>query len=79
MAIFNATLVSGSGPTGVYKAFAHEKNDLKDPAAKSWGEGSAIVVLNLTEDPTGQSPSIHVKLPEGGFSGIQEDEEASDG
>lgn len=77
MSIFNATLVSGSGPTGVYKAFAHEKTDLKDPAAKAWGAGSAVVVLNLVADPTGQSPTVHVKLPEGGFSGIEEEE--SDG
>lgn len=75
MSIFNATLVSGSGPSGVYQAFAHEKTDLTDPAAERWGAGSAVVVLNLTADPTGQSPTIHIKLPEGDFSGIEEEQQ----
>lgn len=79
MSIFDAVLVGGSGPTGKYKAFSEKKDDLKDPAAKPWAAGSAVVSMNLDTDATGQSPTVHVKLPEGGWSGIQEDEEESDG
>lgn len=79
MAIFDAVLVGGSGQTGKYKAFCETKDDLTDPAAEPWAAGSAIVCLNLDTDVTGQSPTVHVKLPEGGWSGIQEDEEENNG
>lgn len=79
MAIFDAVLVGGSGPTGKYKAFCETKDDLKDPAAAAWAAGSAVACLNLDTDTTGQSPTAHVKLPSGSWSGIQEDEEESDG
>lgn len=76
MAIFDAVLI---GP-GKYKAFSEKKDDIKqDSACKLWAEGSAIVSLNLDEDTTGQSPSVHVKLPEGGYSGIEEEEDQDDG
>ena len=76
MAIFDATLVGGSGPAGKYRAFAEQKDDLDSPAAEAWAPGSLVVSLNLDEDSTGQSPSVHVKLPDGSWSGI---EEADDG
>lgn len=78
MAIFDAVLIGGQGPTGKYKAFCEEKDDLKNDACQLWDEGSAVVCLNLDEDATGQSPSAHVKLPEGGWSGIEEEEEQNE-
>lgn len=79
MAIFDAVLIGGSGPTGKYKAFCETKNDLKAPAPKAWAEGSAVVCLNLDEDSTGQSPTVHVRLPAGGYSGIEEETEEDEG
>lgn len=62
MAIFNATLISGTGPTGVYKAFCESKEDLALPAAEAWGAGSTVVCLNTAGD---KAPTIHTKLPDG--------------
>lgn len=67
MAIFNATLKSGAGPSGVYSAFCETKADLADPAAEAWGEGSAVVCLNIDSD---RVPSVHVKLPDGSWNEV---------
>ena len=81
MAIFDAVLIGGQGPTGKYKAFCERKEDMEDPAAEAWAEGSAVVCLNLDTDSTGQSPSVHVRLPDGSWSGIADNAEevAGDG
>ena len=79
MAIFDAVLVGGSGPSGKYKAFAEKKADLQTEETLPWGEGSAVVCLNLDEDATGQSPSVHVKLPAGSWSGIQAADDDQEG
>ena len=68
MAIFNATLQSGNGPSGVYSAFCEDREDLTAPAAEAWGEGSTVVCLNtkIGGSKREQSvPSVHVKLPDG--------------
>lgn len=67
MAIFNATLKSGSGPSGVYSAFCEEQDDLDAPAAEAWGAGSVAVCLNTDVD---NKPTIHVKLPDGRWSEV---------
>lgn len=76
MAIFNATLISGTGPTGVYKAFCETKEDLVAPAAKPWAPGSAVVCMNTDTD---EKPTGHVKLPDGSWTGTNEEAEANDG
>lgn len=65
--IFNATLVSGCGPSGVYKAFCEEQADLDAPAAEDWGAGSTVVCLNTDGD---KSPTVHVKLPDGTWNEV---------
>jgi len=67
MAIFNATLKSGTGPSGVYSAFCEIKDDLTAPAAEAWGEGSVVVCLNTD---SGGAVSVHVKLPDGSWNEV---------
>ncbi len=67
MAIFNAALKSGCGPTGVYSAFCESKDDLNEPAAEAWGEGSTVVCLNTD---AGRVPTVHVKLPDGSWNEV---------
>lgn len=76
MSIFNATLISGTGPTGVYKAFCETKADLESPAADAWGPGSAVVCMNTDID---EKPTGHVKLPDGSWTGTSTEAEANDG
>lgn len=67
MAIFNATLKSGDGPSGVYSAFCESKDDLDEPAAEAWSDGSTVVCLNTD---AGRVPTVHVKLPDGSWSEV---------
>lgn len=67
MAIFNATLKSGDGPSGVYSAFCESKTDLAAPAAEAWGAGSTVVCLNTD---AGSVPTVHVKLPGGSWNEV---------
>ena len=67
MAIFDAVLIGGQGPTGKYKAFCESKADLEEPAAEAWGEGSTVVCLNTD---AGRVPSVHVKLPDGSWNEV---------
>ena len=67
MAIFNATLQSGNGPSGVFSAFCESKTDLTAPAAAAWGEGSTVVCLNAD---AGRVPTVHVKLPDGSWNEV---------
>lgn len=69
MAIFNATIKSGAGTNGVYSAFCEGKADLEEPAAAAWGAGSVVVCLNTNTD---RVPSVHVKLPDGSWSEVQQ-------
>lgn len=68
MAIFNATLKSGSGPSGVYSAFCEEQDDLNEPAAEDWGAGSVVVCLNTDGD---KKPTVNVKLPDGRWNEVE--------
>ena len=67
MAIFNATIKSGTGPCGVYSAFCESKEDLTAPAAAAGGEGSTVVCLNTA---AGRVPTVHVKLPDGSWNEV---------
>lgn len=71
MAIFNATLQSGNGPSGVYSAFCEKQDDLDAPAAEAWGEGSTVVCLNTD---AGRVPTVHVKLPGGSWNEVASNE-----
>lgn len=67
MAIFNASLQSGKTPDGVFCAFCEEPADITSPATDCWAAGSVIVCLNTDSDNT---PSIHVKLPDGTWNEV---------
>lgn len=69
MAIFNATLVSGTKENGTWKAFCEAKADLNSPAAASWREGSVVVCLNKSGD---KKPTVHVKLPDETWNEVAE-------
>lgn len=67
MAVFNANLVSGQAPAGVFRAFCEEKSDLNSPACADWLPGSLVVCLNKSGDKT---ISKHIKLPDGTWNEV---------
>lgn len=67
MAIFNANLVSGTAPDGVFRAFCETKADLASPACEAWRPGSLVVCLNTDVDNV---ISEHVKLPDGTWNEV---------
>ena len=67
MAIFNANLISGNKPTGVFRAFCEEKSDLTSPACAAWAAGSLVVCLNKSGD---KKITEHVKLPDGTWNEV---------
>lgn len=69
MAIFNANLISGSAPGGIFRAFCENKNDLEDPAGKPWAAGSLVACLNTNGD---RRITKHVKLPDGTWNEVAE-------
>lgn len=74
MAIFNANLISGTAPRGVFRAFCEEKDDLEAPACEAWAAGSLVVCLNTSGD---KKLSKHVKLPDGTWHEV-DGEQAAD-
>ena len=69
MAIFNANLVSGIKPTGVFRAFCEAKSDLTSPACAAWAPGSLVVCLNTAGD---KKLTKHVKLPDGTWNEVSD-------
>jgi len=69
MAIFNANLISGNKPNGVFRAFCEEKSDLTSPAAEPWAPGSLVICLNKSGD---KKLTEHVKLPDGTWNEVSE-------
>lgn len=67
MAIFNANLISGVAPTGVFRAFCETKADLESPACASWSDGSLVVCLNKDVD---RKLTKHIKLPDGTWNEV---------
>lgn len=67
MAIFNANLISGIAPSGVFRAFCEEKTDLTSPACETWQAGSLVVCLNTAGD---KKPTEHIKLPDGSWNEV---------
>ena len=67
MAIFNTNLISGTTPTGVFRAFCEEKTDLTSPACASWEAGSLVVCLNVSGD---KKITKHIKLPNGTWNEV---------
>ena len=67
MAIFNANLISGTAPTGVFRAFCETKADLDSPACAEWAAGSLVVCLNKSSD---RKITEHVKLPDGTWNEV---------
>lgn len=67
MAIFNANLISGTAPNGVFRAFAEEKTDLTSPACAAWLPGSLVVCLNASGD---KKLTEHIKLPDGTWNEV---------
>ncbi len=78
MAIFNANLISGVKPSGVFRAFCEDKSDLTSPACAAWAEGSLVICLNKSGD---KKLTEHVKLPDGNWhevDGEPDSEEAAE-
>lgn len=67
MAIFNANLISGQAPNGVFRAFCENKSDLNSPACAPWGAGSLVICLNKSVD---RKLTEHVKLPDGTWNEV---------
>lgn len=67
--IFNCNLISGSSPTGVFRAFCEEKSDLTSPACAAWEAGSLVVCLNVSGT---KKTSKHIKLPDGTWNEVAE-------
>lgn len=67
MAIFNANLISGQAPNGVFRAFCEAKADLESPACETWAAGSLVVCLNKAGD---KKLTEHVKLPDGTWNEV---------
>lgn len=69
MAIFNASLQSGTAPDGVFVAFCESSDDITSPATDCWAAGSVLVNLNTDED---SRPTTHVKLPDGTWNEVEQ-------
>ena len=67
MAIFNANLISGQAPKGVFRAFCESKSDLNSPACAPWAAGSLVICLNKSGDKV---ITEHVKLPDGTWNEV---------
>ena len=67
MAIFNANLISGQAPKGVFRAFCEAKADLNSPACSEWLPGSLVICLNKAGD---KKITEHVKLPDGSWNEV---------
>lgn len=68
MAIFNASLVSGKAPDGVFRAFCETSADITSPATDAWADGSVLVCLNTDDDDV---PTVYVKLPDGSWNEVK--------
>ncbi len=71
MAIFNATLKSGKTPDGVFCGFCETAADITTPATDAWAAGSVLVCLNTS---TTDVPTTYVKLPDGTWNEVKNDE-----